>query len=1055
MALSQRMLRLAALLVLLSGVTSAPLQARQSPEAEALSSLRWRAIGPANMGGRVTDIVGIPGDPSTYYVAGADGGVFKTTNGGVTFEALFTDQKSYSVGALALAPSDPNILWLGSGEGDPRNSVGYGHGVYRSLDGGTTWTHLGLDGTERIKRIVVDPDRPDVALVCALGREWGPNDERGVFKTTDGGRSWTKVLYLDEDTGCSDIAMELSNPRILYAGMWTFRRRPWRFDDGGRETALYKSMDGGDTWTKLSRGLPKGPMARIGISIAQSQPNIVYMITEARGEGTLFRSDNRGASWRMVNDDPNINFRPFYYSDIRVDPNNPDHLYSLSGRLSKSTDGGKTFRRIAQGVHGDHQGLWIDPMDSNRLLSGSDGGFQVSFDAGKTFDIVNNVELSQFYQIYADDRDPYYVCGGLQDNGTWCGPSNSLRRVGILKRDWFGLAGGDGYYAVPIPGREHEAYANLQGGVIFHVDSKLGNVRNIHPYPKITGSAGDAIVDHKYRFNWDSPILISPHDPNTVYFGGNVVFKTTDQGYSWDVISPDLTTDDESKQQTSGGEIYQDNTAAEFHTTILTIAESPVEQGVIWVGTDDGNVQITRDGGATWTNVKDRIQGLPDFAWVGKIHASEHDAGTAFVAVDHHRSDDFRPYAFMTTDYGQTWTTLNEGLPQDDYVKVVRQDPRNPNLLYAGMEHGIFASWDTGRTWISIRNNLPPASVRDLRVQAREGDLIVGTHGRGAWILDDIRPLQDLAEARTTEVHLFDVRTATRWHLNGRMESLGQRTYVADNPRYGAYVNFYLAEDTDETVTLTITDTAGNMVRVLEDSTAGAGVNRIVWDLRSEGATPLNRTGTGGFRRGTLRPFVPPGDYTATLHAAGQEHATTITVRADPRISLTAADYAAQAEALHTLNDLLSQVHGLINDTDVLSEQLADLKKKLKQVNRTSGDPPLPAGEVLLSPEANVPAVIDQALQEIKAFRSELQRPPPGMSYRQRPRLREEIRSLMSAVNGATAPPTMPQRQRLEALQEETAQAVEAYHRLLSTQIANINTLVRDVPQVIIGSSKP
>ncbi|MEM9327237.1 MAG: hypothetical protein AAGA85_16330, partial [Bacteroidota bacterium] len=711
-----------------------PGSSQNAQYANALKSYEWRAIGPANMGGRVTDIDGIPGDPSTFYVSAADGGIFKTTNGGVSFTPIFEGQRAYSIGALTIADSDPNVLWVGTGEGDPRNSVGYGWGVYRSVDAGKSWAHLGLKETERIKRIVVDPTNPDVACVCALGKEWGANPERGVFKTTNGGKSWDKVLYIDEDTGCADLAMEMSNPRIMYAGMWTFRRKPWRFDDGGKNTAIYRTMDGGATWEKIMNGLPDKPMARPGIHIARSEPNIIYLMTEFQGGGTAFRSEDRGENWTMVNDDPNINFRPFYYSDVRVDPNNPNILFSISGRLSRSEDGGRTWERIATTVHGDHQSLWIDPMNSKRILNGSDGGYQLSYDGGDTWEIINNVELSQFYQIFIDNQDPYNVYGGLQDNGTWVGPSNSLYAAGILKRHWKGLAYGDGYYAVPIPGSEHEVYANLQGGVIFHVDSRHGNVRNIHPYPKIIGSAGDAIEDHRFRFNWDSPITISPHDPNTVYAGANVVFRSTDRGNSWDQISGDLTTNDKSKQRTSGGEIYQDNTAAEFHCTILYIDESPLEEGVIWVGTDDGNVQLTRDGGETWTKLNDRIKGLPEFAWIAKIHASEHDAGTAFVTVDQHRSDDFRPYAFMTKDYGRTWSKISDGLPQDDYVKVVRQDPINPNLLYAGMEHGIFASWDKGTSWTKINNNLPNVSVRDLRIQPRDRDLIVGTHGRGAWI---------------------------------------------------------------------------------------------------------------------------------------------------------------------------------------------------------------------------------------------------------------------------------------------------------------------------------
>ena len=1030
-------------------VIAPPAEAQEtSPEMDAMKSMEWRAIGPANMGGRVTDIDGIPGDPSTFYVSGADGGIFKTTNGGVTFDAIFENERAYSIGALAVAPSDHSVLWVGTGEGDPRNSVGYGWGVYRSVDAGETWSHLGLKETERIKRIVVDTHDPDIAYVCALGREWGPNEERGVFKTTDGGTTWKKVLYIDQDTGCSDLAIEENNPRILYAGMWTFRRLPWRFDGGGKETAVYRSIDGGETWETIMNGLPDGPMARIGISVAQSEPNIVYMITEFPDlAGTLFRSEDRGNSWTMVNDDPDLNFRPFYYSDVVVDPTNPDHLFTLSGRLSKSTDGGNTFERIAFDVHGDHQSYWIDPMNSKRILSGSDGGYQVSYDAGATWDIINNVELSQFYQLSVDNRDPYFVCGGLQDNGTWCGPSNSLRTAGILKRDWYGIAWGDGYYALPIPGEENMAYANAQGGMIYLVDTNTGNQRSIHPYPKIVGSAGDAIENHKYRFNWDSPILISPHDVNTVYFGGNVVFKTTDRGFSWEEISEDLTNNDKSKQATSGGEIYQDNTAAEFHNTILTIAESPLEQGVLWVGTDDGHIWVSRDEGANWSDVSDRVEGLPEFAWVAKIHASEHDAGTAFVAVDQHRSDDFTPHAFVSTDYGQTWKKISDGLPQDDYVKVIRQDPRNPNLLYVGMEHGIFASWDMGDTWHSIRNNLSPASVRDLRVHPREHDLIVGTHGRGAWILDDIRPLQELGDAMGENVHVFDTRRATRWKMNPRLENLAQRTYKAENPEAGAYINVYLANKPADPATITIQDASGTTLRTMTDTTMKAGLNRTIWDLQAEPATKLNTPIAAGWRGGAFGPTVPPGTYTAIVEVAGETHETSIEVRPDPRIDIPQDDYVKQYDAMNQLNGFLSDVHVLINKTEMLTEQLTDLKHKIKG----NASAPSTFSEMPQFNPDDAMASIDDALAEITEFRDELRRPPPNMTYRQRPRLREEIRSLMFSIGGAEARPSEPQWLRISELEEETAQANEAYERLNTSRIAPINNMMRAMPQVVVG----
>lgn len=1007
-----------------------------------MKNMEWRPIGPANMGGRVTDIDGIPGDPSTFYVSGADGGIFRTTNGGVTFEALFTDQRAYSVGALAIAPSDRNVLWLGSGEGDPRNSVGYGNGVYRSTDGGDSWQHLGLEGTERIKRIVVDPKDPDVACVCALGKEWGANEDRGVFKTTDGGKSWKKVLYIDEDTGCSDLDMDLSNPRIMYAGMWTFRRKPWRFDDGGKETAVYRTKDGGETWEKIVKGLPDGPMARIGVAVAQSQPNTVYMITEfADMQGSLFRSDDRGENWKVVNKDPNINFRPFYYSDIRVDPTNPEILYSLSGRLMKSMDGGKSFETIARDVHGDHQSFWIDPQNPRRLLSGSDGGFQVSYDQGTTWDIINNIELSQFYQLNVDNQDPYNVYGGLQDNGTWVGPSNSLMARGILKRHWKGLAGGDGYYAVPIPGSEHEVYANLQGGVIFHVDTRTGNVRNIHPYPKITGSAGDAIEDHKYRFNWDSPIHISPHDPNTVFFGGNVLFKSTDRGYNWDEISGDLTTNDKEKQRTSGGEIYQDNTAAEFHCTILTIAESPVKAGVIWIGTDDGNIQVTKDGGQTWTNVNKNVPGLPAFSWVGKIHASEHDAGTAFVAVDQHRLDDFTPHAYMTTDYGKTWKKIVNGLPKDDYVKVIRQDPNHENVLYIGMEHGIYMSWDKGANWSRINSNLPPVSVRDLRVQARDNDLIVGTHGRGAWILDDIQPLQNLDKAMAKKVDLFDIRRATRWQLYQRLENLGDRTYVAPNPEYGAYVNFYLKEAPKDPVKVEILSEDGILIREISSKSSTQGLNRIVWDLRMQEGVALNSGGGGGWWNGAMRPMAPPGNYTVVLHANGEKLSKTVEVRADPRTGLTQEEYQQQSKALIALQSLLSQTNQLINESETVMEQLGVLKKTLLAEND-------PANKEAL-------AAVDQAIEAVETLQNEWRRPPPGMNYRQKPRLRDEIRSRMREIDSADAAPTTSQEERVVTLKQETEEASKAFDEVVKNQIMTVNNLIQNRPKVSIKRNKP
>ncbi len=1026
--------RLAALTVLAAG----PLFA-QSP-ADALKAVEFRAIGPTNMGGRTTDVDGIPGDPKTFYVSGADGGIFRTTNGGTTFAEIFDDEGWYSIGALAVAPSDHNVLWVGTGEGDPRNSTSYGNGVYRSTNGGATWAHVGLEDSERIKRILVDPRDPDVAYVCALGHAWGPNEERGVFRTRDGGDTWEKVLYVDQDTGCSDLDLDLSNPRVLYAGIWTFRRRPWRFDDGGKETAPYRSMDGGDTWQKLH--LTDAPMARIGIQVAQSQPNTVYVISEIPDmKGELWRSDDRGETWRVVNTDPNINFRPFYYSDFRIDPNDPEVLYTLSGGLSKSTDGGRTFERIARDVHGDHQSFWIDPMDSKRLISGSDGGFQLSFDAGENFDVVNNVTLSQFYDVFPDDRDPYWVCGGLQDNGHWCGPSNSLNGPGILKDDWINLSGGDGFYAVPVPGSPWLVYTASQGGNIILNDTRTGASRRVHPDPKIVGSAGDAIVDHRYRFNWEAPITISPHDPATVYFGGNVVFRSRDYGNSWDVISPDLTTDDPAKQQSSGGGIYTDNTAAEFYTTIFTLAESPVQPGVIWVGTDDGNIQITQDGGDTWTNVAPNVKGMPGGSWISKIDPSWHDAGTAWVAVDDHRSDDFTPHVYVTRDYGKTWSDLSAGLPQDDYVKVVREDPRNPDLLYAGMERGMYGSWDAGKTWVSIRNNIPPVSVRDIKVQQEYNDLVVGTHGRGAYVLDDLSALQELPDATADPdgAFLFTIRRATRWQMANKDASLGQRRWRAENPPEGALIRYYAKEAPARPLTLQIADAQGQVVSTSTLRGVKAGVNQTTWNLRLEGAQPIpgEQGGGGGgfFGFGGFGPTALPGTYTATLKGDGWERSRTFDVRGDPRVEMTNAQYKAQFDAVVALRDLTTRVNQSIGTAESVMKQLRDLASTLT----TAGDD---AGIIKEVKDA------DDAVQEVSD--EYLRRPPPRMGYRQRPRASEELRSLMGSIAGVEAPPTVPQMSRLGELRGEVQEAIDALDLVLDTKIRELNDKLGDRPHIMV-----
>jgi len=1054
---------LAAALTLGAALPSTALHAQSPGELEeALAGLEWREIGPVNMGGRVTAIHGIPGDPDVFWFGGADGGVWKTENGGVTFEAQWEDHETHSVGALAVAPSDRNVVWLGSGEGDPRNSVAYGLGVWRSTDGGDTWTHLGLEGTERIKRIVVDPRDPDVALVCAMGREWGPNEERGVFKTTDGGESWEKVLYIDEDTGCSDMDLDLSNPRHLYAGMWTFRRRPWRFDGGGGETALSISRDMGETWSKVET-LPDEPMARPGVAVAQSNPEVVYLITEYPTAGTLFRSEDRGETWEMVNDNRNINFRPFYYSDVYVDPTNEDILYTLSGGLFKSTDGGRNFERIGRTTHGDHQAFWIDPENSDRLLSGSDGGYQVSHDQGESFHIWRNVVLSQFYHIFVDDRDPYWVCGGLQDNGNWCGPSRTRTPQGILPDEWYTVSFGDGFYTVPVPGQPHLVYSNAQGGYFYTTDTRSWTTRNAEPYPRFVGSQGQSMLQARYRFHWDAPIHISPHDPGTVYWGGNVLFKSTDFAHSWEIISPDLTDDDPERQRDSGGPVYNDNTAAEFYNTILTIAESPVEEGVIWIGTDDGNVQITRDGGETWTNVRGNVPGLHEDGWAGNIEASPTEPGTAFLAVDNHRLDDFTPHLWVTTDYGESWTDLSAGLPQDDYVKVVRQHPDNPDFLVVGMERGIQASIDRGETWFDLRLGLPPVSVRGVKIQEQYNDLVIGTHGRGAFILDDLGPLVHLAEATGTDVHLFPVRRATDWESTNRDTNLGDSFYRGENPEEGAYVNFWLGEGVLSSlvaedgaggngraasgspgagedngaapVRVRITKPDGRLVREIDVEEPRAGVNRVVWDLRWASAEPVEGEESGPSFFGPSGPPAAPGTYTASLVAGDRELSTEFEVRGDPAVEISRADYVAREEAALRARDVETRINRMIN---AIQDMKAQVEATLEAVE----------GKSVANAE-EVRRTGEEALEQLDSLEFQLHRPPPDMRYRQWPRLSEQLSFVNRGIVGGQARPTEGHLQAAGEIESDTGDREADLRSLIDTTISELNSLLQGQGRIL------
>lgn len=1012
-------------------------------------------------------MVGIPGNRSVYYVGSAAGGLIKTSNGGITFAQLFDGQEVASMGDMVIAPSNPNILYLGTGEGNPRNSASIGNGVYKSVDGGRSWRHVGLAGTEKIPRMRIDSRNADIVYVCALGRTWGPNEERGLFKTTDGGQTWRKILYKDPLTGCSDVDIDPNNSNIVYAGMYTHRRWPWYFTSGGGETALYKSSDGGETWERLSgpgnrRGLPQGPMDRIGVSVHRANPDVVYMVTETVDEGELWRSEDGGESWEMVSRDRNINFRPFYYADIRADPKNPNVVYALSGSLYRSDDGGRTFRSIARDVHGDHQAMWIDPTDPDYILEGSDGGWQVSYDGGRNWEIVNTVSFAQFYHVNYDMERPYNLCGGLQDNGHWCGPSQTLSTQGNRKNSWVTISGGDGFFAVPDLARPWLVYSASQGGNIYITDTRTGEQRSIHPYPRRVGSAGDAIEFHKYRFNWNAPIALSPQDPGTVYFGGNVIFKSSDRGQTWSVISPDLTTNDKSKQKSSGGPIVTDNTAAEFHSTLLTIAPSPRDPNVIWAGSDDGNVQVTRDGGRTWTNVVKNIPGLPPNAWISTIDASPHDAATALIAASHWQTGDYTPYAYITADYGQTWRRITGNLPARGWVHVVRQDPRNPNLLYLGTEFGIFVSWDQGNRWHSLRNGLPAAPVRDLHVHPRDNDLIIATHGRGLFIIDDVTPLQRLAEALASEAFLFDIRPAVRWIMWSSDGNLGQKVWIGDNPPYGALVRYFLKSQSSDPITLTVSDAAGQVVRTMRNLPGAAGVNQVAWDLRYDGPLvtaaaaagpgPAGGRGAAGGRGGgggggaggrfggAAGPYVVPGDYKITLRVGGRELSKPVKVEMDPRTSIPSADLVAQRELGLALNQLRGRVAAMVNRSNDLIRQLTGLTENLRQ-NAPN--------------ERTALAQADSALVEVTKLRDDkLVRPLPGLGYRQYPRLQEEVNSLYGMVTEPASKPTDAQVQRHGELVSEVGAVERELQAILEGRIAKLNEMLRSLPHVLVPGGR-
>ncbi len=886
--------------------------------------LEWRCVGPAVMGGRTVDIDVVEKEPWIIYAAIGPSGVWKSDNNGISWKPVFHEENTVSVGDIAIAQSHPHIIWVGTGEATSRNSVTIGDGVYKSIDSGKTWTNMGLENTRHISRIVINPGDPNIVFVAAMGHLWGPNKERGIYKTTDGGKTWQQVLYVDENTGFADLAMHPADSLTLYAAAYEHRRLPYYFSSGGPGSGLYKSTDGGETWKKLTKDLPEGVLGRIGIDVARSKPDVVYALIEHE-DGGIWRSEDRGESWTRTCDNETyerINFRPFYYSQIRVDPSNDEVVYVFSGGSYVSNDRGGKFRAISAGTHPDHHALWIDPQNPLHLIDGNDGGIDITYDGGKTWQSIQHMALAEVYQVGFDMRSPYYVYCGLQDNGVWGGPSASLDTQGIINCDWFMVGYGDGFYVQVDPSDHNIIYANSQMNGLYRYDMRIKSGKTIKPIA--------SLIDPPYRFNWNSPIHISPHDPKTVYTGGNYLFKTTDGGHSWEIISRDLSTNDPEKQKDSGGPITWDNTGAEIHCTIITIAESPVRKGVIWCGTDDGNVHVTRDGGKTWENVVKNIPGLPSNTWCSRIEASHFEEGTAYAAFDGHRHDDYSTYLYKTTDYGKTWSSLKGNLPFG-WIHVVREDLKNRNLLYAGTEFGIYTSLDGGNTWFSLRNNLPTVAVRDIAVHPRENDLIIGTHGRGIWILDDIAPLQEMnPEVFGADYHLIGLRPVTLYEMSSSGEPSSFPVYAGKNPDYGMVLYAYFKEKPSERPKIVIKDSQGNQVHEFSLLTK-EGIHRQVWNMQFVPETKdgkLVKPSGMGF---VALPLIFPGEYSVEMTTGGNIATRKMMVHPDPRFSLDKDKKQSQVEAQAEIIVISKKMGLAVTATNRIQSQMQKLEEALKE----------------------------------------------------------------------------------------------------------------------------
>ena len=1044
---------------LLLGIATAPVPAAaQSALETAISHLEYRELGPALMGGRIADLDVVEAKPQIFYLGTATGGLWKTENHGTSWTPLFDDQPTSSIGDVTIHQANPNLVWVGTGEPQNRQSSPWGNGVYKSTDGGNTWAHKGLEATKHIARMLIHPRNPDIVYVAAVGDLWGANEERGVFRSRDGGDSWERVLYIDEHTGAIDLAMDPADPNTIFAAMYQRQRTGWGFNGGGPGSGLHRTVDGGDTWMELTEGLPEGDKGRIGIDIYRRDGNLVYALVEAdprepgQGfggggggprKGGLFRSTDRGETWEKVSD---TNPRPMYYSQVRIDPSNPDRIYVLGTQLSISDDGGRTFRNDgAVQIHVDHHQLWINPEDPDHLILGSDGGVAASWDGAAHWRMFDNIPLGQFYAIGFDMRTPYAVCGGLQDNDAWCGPSDTRSFHGIRHQDWYETAYGDGFFTIVDPTDSTIVYSESQGGNMNRYDLTTGEKIPMRP---IVGPRADGDTTKAYRYNWNSPLLLSPHDPATVYLGANYLLRSRDYGMSWEEVGGlDLTKAMDREELeimgVPGSEPQMSlNDGIANYGNLTSVEESSLVPGLIYAGTDDGNLQVTRDDGETWENVVDRIPGLPARTYVSRVEPSHHEEGRVYATFDGHRNGDYAAYAYVSEDYGQSWRAIADGLPDGWSVNVIVEHHRAPNLLFIGNEVGVFVSVDRGESWARLKNNLPTVPVDDLLVHPRENDLIVGTHGRSLYILADVAPLEALSEGMLADAGRVFGDRSIMWTERGDWPFYGA-TYSAPNPPRGARIRYYLrdaeepamAEDEDEGehgdgdedgsgdgddggFALTITDASGAHVRTL-DAPREQGINEVIWDWRHDapyeregGAGPGGGGGGGFFGGGAPRgPIVLPGTYTVSMEAGGETFSAEVEVVAEPRRPMTASDRRARQEALMSLHAMAGPIYEAGQAADALEEQLS-------------------AAETLIEAADEAPEGLDE---EVEAIRDEIEE------------IRDELgdarrnAGVANAIQGSSTVPTADHLWQVDEVWRVMPELLERLNALIETRVPALN----------------